>query len=111
MNAFIAGDNTILREILHPNNDKIDLPYSLAHAAIPVGKASLPHALKSTEVYYFLRGNGIIHIGETVKAVEAGDLVVVPPSENQHVRNTGTVELVFLCIVSPFWKAADEIVF
>ena len=31
---FIAGDNTILREILHPDKADLDLRYSLAHAIV-----------------------------------------------------------------------------
>ena len=108
---FLAGDNTILKEILHPSNDKINLPYSIAHAYLKPQTASLPHALTSTEVYYFLAGEGIINIGEKKQVVQSGDLVVVPPAENQYVTNTGEQNLVFLCIVSPFWQAADEIIF
>lgn len=52
---FIAGDATLLREWLHPKNDEVELPYSLAFAEVAPGAASLPHTLQtSTEVYIVL---------------------------------------------------------
>lgn len=109
--VFVAGDKTLLSEILHPDNDLINLPYSMAHARILAGNASVPHVLKSTETYFFLEGKGTMQIGEKEILIQKGDLVVVPPLENQYVTNSGSEDLVFLCIVSPKWKAEDEIIF
>jgi mannose-6-phosphate isomerase-like protein (cupin superfamily) len=63
---FIAGDSKILRELLHPDKQPIDLRYSLAHATLNVGDTSQPHSLTTSEVYYILSGQGEMHInGET----------------------------------------------
>ena len=51
---FITGDNTILRELLHPAKEDIAIRYSLAHAVIKPGLTSQFHQLKTTEVYYIL---------------------------------------------------------
>jgi mannose-6-phosphate isomerase-like protein (cupin superfamily) len=59
---FIAGDNTILREILHPDKAPLDLRYSLAHAKVPIGKTTYLHSLKSSEIYYILEGKGKMFI-------------------------------------------------
>ena len=68
---FLAGDHTLLREVLHPKNDKLDLPYSLAYARIEPMQKSLPHKLtKSEEVYYFLNGEGIISVNGTIQNVQ-----------------------------------------
>jgi hypothetical protein len=48
---IIAGDGTVLRELLHPDKQDINLRYSLAHAILPVGKTSIPYSLKTSEVY------------------------------------------------------------
>lgn len=37
---FIAGDNTLLREILHPDKADLDLRYSFAHAIVKPGKTT-----------------------------------------------------------------------
>ncbi|MEM6520907.1 MAG: cupin domain-containing protein, partial [Cyanobacteria bacterium P01_C01_bin.70] len=72
---FIAGDDTQLRELLHPDKQPLDLRYSLAHAVVPVGQTSVDHSLKTSEVYYILSGQGDMHIGNEVQAVGPGDAV------------------------------------
>ena len=109
VNEFLAGDHTRLREVLHPANDNVELPYSLAHARLEPGAASLPHRLqKSDELYYFLEGRGALHVEEAVYPVQAGDAVLVPAGALQHLENTGQDQLTFLCIVSPPWSEAEE---
>ena len=56
---FIAGDDTILRELLHPEKEDLKIHYSLAHAVVKPGETSKPHTLKTSEVYYILEGQGI----------------------------------------------------
>jgi mannose-6-phosphate isomerase-like protein (cupin superfamily) len=108
---FIAGDNTILRELLHPDKQPLDLRYSLAHATLPVGKTSQPHSLTTSEVYYILRGQGEMHIDDETQIVEPGDAVYIPPNTRQFIRNCGVEPLVFICIVDPAWRKEDETVY
>ena len=105
---ILAGDKTILRELLHPARNKAAIGYSLAHARLAKGTASLPHRLKTSEVYYFLSGQGRMHVDGESAAVAPGQALYVPPGAVQHLENTGTEELVFLCIVDPAWRAEDE---
>ena len=105
-------DHSLLCELLHPDtvDGAQDLLCSIAHAIIPPGESTLPHALKkSTELYYILEGAGEMHIGRESAHVVPGRCILIPPSARQWIRNTGTGSLVFLCIVSPKWKADDEI--
>jgi mannose-6-phosphate isomerase-like protein (cupin superfamily) len=108
---FIAGDSTILRELLHPDKQPIELRYSLAHAIVPVGETSTPHSLTTSEVYYILSGRGEMHIGEETQIIEPGDAVYIPPNAKQYVRNCGEEPLVFICIVDPAWRKEDETVY
>lgn len=105
---FIAGDNTILRELLHPDKADLELRYSLAHAIVNPGKASYRHRLKTSEVYYILRGEGIMHIGGETQKVGPNQCIYIPPNAMQHIENTGSTDLVFLCIVDPAWREEDE---
>ena len=66
---FRAGDNSILRELLHPDKAEIAINYSLAHA------------------------------------------IYIPPDSLQFIQNTGTNDLVFLCIVDPAWKKENETIY
>jgi mannose-6-phosphate isomerase-like protein (cupin superfamily) len=49
-----------------------------------------------------------MHIGEARATVTAGQIIYIPPGARQFIRNTGTGDLIFLCIVSPKWQADDE---
>ena len=106
--TIIAGDGTVLRELLNPEKTELSLGYSLAHAVVPVGKTSLPHRLKSSEVYYILSGEGEMHIDDASSIVRPGQAVYIRPHAVQWIRNTGASELAFLCIVDPAWKPEDE---
>ncbi len=108
---FIAGDSTLLRELLHPDKQPIALRYSLAHATLPIGETSQPHSLKTSEVYYILTGRGEMHIEDETQLVEPGDAVYIPPNARQFIHNCGNEPLVFICIVDPAWRKEDEIVY
>lgn len=103
-----AADRTLLREILHPNRDPVEVGYSLAHALLRPGEGSLKHVLATVEVYYFLSGSGRMHVGDEASCVGEGVTVVVPAGSVQWVENTGSSDLMFLCIVYPAWQSEDE---
>lgn len=105
---FIAGDKTILRELLHPSKADLKLRYSLAHATVKPGQASEPHSLKTSEAYYILEGQGMMHIDSDAATVHAGQAVYIPPNATQYIQNTGKTDLKFLCIVDPAWRTEDE---
>lgn len=109
---FVAGDNTVLRELLNARTTEgADFRYSLAHATVKQGESSASHALKTSEVYYILEGEGEMHIDEDSKKVHAGQTIVIPPNAKQYISNIGKSDLKFLCIVDPAWRKDDEIIF
>lgn len=104
-------DRSILCELLHPDNvpEAAGLLCSIAHAIVPSGEATIPHRLvRSTELYYILSGTGEMHIDGESAPVHPGQIVSIPPGARQFIRNTGTGDLAFLCIVAPKWQAGDE---
>ena len=105
---FVSGDNTILRELFNPLKDDLELRYSLAHAIVRRGEITHRHRLATSEVYYILQGEGVMHIDDESAPVRAGHAVYIPPRSVQQIRNTGTADLIFLCIVDPAWKSEDE---
>lgn len=109
--GFLAGDHTYIAEILHPKNDGLKIPYSIAYGFIEVGKSSLDHKLQNEEVYIFISGKGEIVIEGKATSIKENHLVLVPKNNSQYVRNTGEERLVFLCIVSPPWTEANEEIF
>jgi mannose-6-phosphate isomerase-like protein (cupin superfamily) len=106
---ILAGDDTVLRELLSPiPMSHLEIRYSLAHALLAPGKSSLPHVLRSTEVYYIISGSGLMRIDDEEADVVPGDTVYIPPGARQHITSTGSEDLVFLAIVDPAWRLEDE---
>jgi len=105
---FIAGDKTVLRELLHPDKADLKIRYSLAQASVGPGQESWPHKLKTAEVYYILSGTGEMKINDESAEVHAGQVIYIPPQAKQSIKNTGQADLKFLCIVDPAWRIEDE---
>ena len=105
---IVAGDNSILRELLNPLKDDIAARYSLAHGKVKPGEITYAHRLKSSEVYYILDGKGEMSVDDEKEKVSAGQVVYIPPNSVQRIKNTGANNLAFLCIVDPAWRAEDE---
>ncbi len=105
---FIAGDNCALREVLHPAKENLALRYSLAHAIVKPGDTTWQHRLKTSEVYFILEGEGIMHVEDETAPVRPGSTVYIPPMAKQCITNSGKADLKFICIVDPAWRKEDE---
>lgn len=107
-----AGDGTALRELLHPHRPEargIPVRFSLAHARLAPGDSSRPHRLlRSSEVYYILEGQGIMHVEDKKSIVEPGHAIYIPPGALQWIENIGNGDLEFLALVDPPWRPDDE---
>ncbi len=104
-----AGDKTLLKDVLHPKNEGINFPFSVAYARVKPGKNSIKHMMKTTEVYYILRGSGIMHFNDETKEIMQDCAIYIPPMSYQYIENTGNVDLEFLCLVAPPWRQEDQI--
>ncbi|MBI1858860.1 MAG: cupin domain-containing protein [Candidatus Melainabacteria bacterium] len=107
---FIAGDGSILKELLHAGKQDVEFRYSLAHATVFKGKKTSPHILKTSEVYYIISGKGLMHIDNESDQVSAKQAIYIPPGSMQFIENIGDNDLEFLCIVDPAWDKKDEII-
>ncbi len=107
---ILANDKVRLRELLSPHVSDVEARYSLAHAILEPGLESLPHRMKTSEVYYVLAGRGLMVIDDEEAEVSPGDTIYIPPGSKQWIANTGEQDLVFLCIVDPAWKVEDELI-
>jgi len=105
-----GNEGAIIYDLLNPTHVKNAIRYSLVHVSLSRGKSTLFHIMKTSEVYYILEGKGILHINDVSKNVKAGDTVFVTPGSKQHIKNIGSKDLKFLCIVDPAWKKDDEII-
>ncbi len=105
---LIAGDGSILRELLHPEKADLQIRYSLAHVKVKSGQKTKPHKLKTSEVYYIMQGAGLMHIDDQSFKVNSQCAVYIPPHSTQYIENTGNSDLKFLSIVEPAWRKEDE---
>ncbi|MDP2667458.1 MAG: cupin domain-containing protein [Nitrosopumilaceae archaeon] len=104
-----GNEGTIISQIFHPHNTLSGIRYSVSHSTIKPRKRSKRHKMKTSEIYYVLEGNGVIHIDKESQIVSIDDAVYIPPFSIQFIENTGTSDLKFLCIVDPAWKKEDEL--
>lgn len=108
---IIAGDACRLRELLHPDKADIQIRYSLAHAFVDPGQITKPHKLTgASEVYYILRGRGVMEIDGERREVGPGAAIYIPPDAEQCIHNTGKEVLEFICLVDPPWRPELEVV-
>ena len=104
-----GGEGTKIKQYFHPHNTLNGINYSMAQFTLESGKKSKLHKMSSSEIYYILEGSGKLKINEDTHHLEKDDSAYVPPNSKQFIENIGSIDLRFLCIVEPAWKADDEI--
>lgn len=50
------------------------------------------------ELYYILAGEGVMHIGNEEREVEAGDVIYIPPEKVHFLQNTSSEEVRFITL-------------
>ena len=105
-----GNEGTKIKQYFHPHNTLNGISYSLAQFTLDVGKKSLLHKIKSSEIYYILEGDAVLRINKESHQLKKDDSMYVPPMSEQCIENTGLTNLRFLCIVEPAWKPEDEII-
>ena len=107
---IVAADDCRLRELVHPDRDSADVPYSLAVAYVEPGASTATHRLtEEDELYYFVEGSGSMRVADRTYEVAAGDMIVVPRGRSQALTNTGSERLRWLNVVSPPWCAEHDL--
>jgi len=104
---FTTADGSTIRELLAHRNSSIQ-KQSLAEARLAAGAATTPHHHAATEeIYYILSGTALMTIEQESRPVEPGDAIAIPPGRTHTIRNTGSDELVFLCMCAPGYEHDD----
>jgi len=109
LDGIESQDGTYIKQIFHPHNTLNGIRCSIAHSTVPPNKESRLHQMKTSEIYYILEGTGLIKIDGKVSPVSKDHIIYVPPMAKQSIKNNGTSDLKFLCIVDPAWRQEDEI--
>lgn len=81
---------------------------SLAH--VEITNKTKPHWHEKTdELYYILKGQGLMRVGKEEKQVEKGDLVIISRGEVHMIEKISEKSLEILAITSPKYNPEDEI--
>ncbi len=106
---FITKDGSEIRSLLDRTNSCV-ANQSLAEATLPPGGATGAHRHpRAEEIYYVLRGQGLMRVEAAERAVAPGDAILIPPGSLHEIRNAGAEPLVFLCCCAPPYAHEDTI--
>ncbi len=106
---FRTKDGSEIRSILDRTNSAIR-NQSLAEATIPPGGATREHYHpQAEEIYYVLRGRGLMALAGEQCEVGPGDGILIPPGTRHTIRNVGHVPLVILCCCAPPYAHEDTV--
>ncbi len=105
--SYVTKDGSTIRELIHPSIHG-NLNQSLAEATVaPGSRTDLHWHLIAEEIYFILKGRGLMTIGEEVFPVSVGDSVLIPPGKPHRLENTGRSPLKVLCACSPAYSHED----
>jgi len=98
---FTTKDGSTIRELMHTPSQ------SLAEATVAPGQATERHYhARSEELYSFLEGGGELEIDGEVRAVVAGETILISPGA-WHTFTGGSVGARFLCCCAPPYSDDD----
>jgi mannose-6-phosphate isomerase-like protein (cupin superfamily) len=104
---YVTKDGSTIRELIHPSIHG-NRNQSLAEATVsPESKTHLHRHLITEEIYFILKGRGLMTLGEEVFPVKTGDSVLIPPMKPHRLENTGRSPLKLLCACSPAYSHKD----
>ena len=83
-------------------NDEAWPEFSIARTRVEPGITTQLHALSVHEVYVIESGTGLMRVGDDAPfPVGPGEIVTIPQHVSQSIENTGTSDLLFLCVCTP----------
>jgi len=104
---FLTKDRSEIRSILDRTNSTAT-NQSLAEATLPPGAETEEHLHPRTEeIYYVLRGRGLMSLEGERREVGPGDGILIPTGTRHKIRNIGQEPLVFLCCCAPPYSHED----
>lgn len=105
--CYNTKDGSDIRELMHPDHHGVS-HQSLAEATVYPGQTTALHRHQKTEELYFItQGQGEMHLGDEWFSVTVGDTVCISPGTSHQIKNSGQLELKFLCCCSPAYAHDD----
>jgi len=104
---FVTLDGSRILELIRPERQGA-ANLSLAQATIQPGRTTYWHRHgTSEEIYYVLRGEGLLEIEAERHEVGPGDAYLIPPGAEHRITCLSAQPLVILCACSPPYSDDD----
>jgi len=104
---FVTLDGSRILELIRPQREGSE-NLSLARATVMPGATTRWHRhSRSEEIYYVLRGAGLLAIEAQRHEVAAGDARLIPAGAEHRITCLGAEPLVILCACSPPYSDDD----
>ena len=110
-----AFPHVTLTKLISPVRERekgnvLSLTEDLSYVVIDREARTPPHILSgTTEVIYIVSGTTSIHSNGSMVNAKAGQAVFIPKNTVQSVVNTGTVPLVYISVLDPWYTEKTEI--
>ena len=110
LETYITKDHSSICELMHPSQHG-NTKQSLAQAIVAShSETQLHYHAVTEELYHITQGSGLMTIDDDQFPVTIGDTVCIPPKSHHKIKNTDSVDLVFLCCCSPAYSHDDTFI-
>ena len=110
LETYITKDHSSICELMHPSQHG-NAKQSLAQAIVPGhSETQLHYHAITEELYHISQGTGLMTIDDDQFHVTVGDTICIPPKSHHKIKNTESVDLVFLCCCSPAYSHDDTFI-
>ena len=94
-----TGERCYITELV---NDETWPEFSIARTRVEPGATTQLHELSVHEIYVIESGTGLMTVGDDAPfPVGPGEIVTISQHVSQCIENTGTGDLLFLCVCTP----------
>lgn len=100
------GDG-LVSTILQGTRDDPDTDLTVTWVEIEPGAEQVIHSHEPEQVYVLIAGEGVMTVAEERRAVEAGDLIHVPPNAEHGIENTGSEPLEYVSAATPAFPESE----
>ncbi len=105
--AYETKDGSLIRELIHPSQQHNHMQ-SLAEAIVHPGQTTALHKHhKTEEIYFILKGQGHMTLGQKQFSVQSGDSIVILADTAHCIENNGEQDLHIICSCAPAYSHDD----
>ncbi len=110
MFKIYSRDKTPYTDIICGKSQEVFSSRDLGFAIVTIHDKTTSHQhMHTEEIYFILKGKGILTIGHESASVQEGDLIPIPIGQFHELKNTSTIPIELIVITHPALDPADVI--